>query len=752
MKRLLFSSVLLLAAGCASSDRMLRMSGGVLDEYSVPKSSRIRSEKYQRISRKIASPARSNKVRIAGMDDTLVNIWPFFFRNNDYWTILWPMIDKDPYGFAFRPFYNQEGDDYSILFPLTSWNPAAGNGWVTLFGWNRNGFGLVPLTWQQKKKYSGTAYYTPLFFYNYDTEPLHYRPYRKYSLDCKWDRNEVFCFILPAYYGRKVRKDKGAWRWLFNLHYGSPHAKNEWNYRFKGKVPFPATGFEYKQYAAKIFETLPEKYERSYGFLPLWFGSFDDNGSYFNRFMLLAGSRKKGIYSGWDIMGDIIAGYDHEQRDLSPQNCWSPQSKTTFTSWVMLSRFQKEMKYKREGVWSKFAPLVSLGRRRSIFNQVKPEIAEALKQLDPNLKLPETVVDFRTYRLYLEDLARKYEFPVTPEYSGMILPLLWYKSKEKSSFCILPPLLTWWNTDRNESSFTSLPLLTWISRSRREDKTIIMTPLVYYAKEVHRKRAGFRILPHDRRSAGEYECTELRDRYAVCGLFYRGRFGFNAAKAGVDAKTADSLRVALLNLYKIQTQIDREAAAIAKERSRTDLWKTATEIERLKKLIRYEELKERQKKLDEKRSKYHKDISKAMNDAAKLDFSVGRNAFAKKTDAEKALADFMEKYSELRFYEDIGSGIFFNRKKYYNGDQSWHLFHILAGGEKSGQRESEHILHLLYRYRKEGERSEKIFFPFVSLIKDGKNSRISFLWRLFSLSRRNGRTGGHIFFIPFGEN
>ena len=205
-------------------------------------------------------------------------------------------------------------------------------------------------------------------------------------------------------------------------------------------------------------------------------------------------------------------------------------------------------------------------------------------------------------------------------------------------------------------------------------------------------------------------------------------------------------------LYKTQESIDRETAAIAKERSLADRWQPANEIERLKRLIRYEELKERQLKLDKKTAEYRKEVDKAVGRAAKLGFSVDRAAFEKKADSEKALTEFMEKFTELRFYEDIGSGLFFNKKQYYNGDYNWHLFHILAGGERTEERESQHILHLLYRYRKEGKRSETIIFPFISSVQDGDDSRVSFLWRLFSLSKRNGKTGGYILFIPFGEN
>lgn len=102
-------------SGCASSERMARMSGGVVDSYSVPQKHRIRSEKY----RKVADYAHGRDNAKATLDPNaaLVNLWPFFFRSNQYFSILWPFIDFDPYGMAVRPLYNHEGDDYSILFP-----------------------------------------------------------------------------------------------------------------------------------------------------------------------------------------------------------------------------------------------------------------------------------------------------------------------------------------------------------------------------------------------------------------------------------------------------------------------------------------------------------------------------------------------------------------------------------------------------------------------------------------------------------
>ena len=137
--------------------------------------------------------------------------------------------------------------------------------------------------------------------------------------------------------------------------------------------------------------------------------------------------------------------------------------------------------------------------------------------------------------------------------------------------------------------------------------------------------------------------------------------------------------------------------------------------------------------------------------ANKINFPLDAAAIGDQQLAAAACDKLLANYTELRFKEDIGNGLFFRKENFYNGDYNWHLLGILAGGERIGDKESTHILHLLYSYRKEGERSERVIFPFISTVQDGNDSRVSFLWRVFSLSKRNGKTSGHILFIPFGK-
>jgi hypothetical protein len=126
----------LLVSSCASSERMNRISWDA-DSYSAPKSSRISGGKFDDAVATLRTPV--------GLKDRQVNIWPFCTVNSRYVSILWPFIDWDDFGMAVRPFYNQEGNDRSILFPLSSWNTVDGDGWALNTYWNEDCFGIFPL-------------------------------------------------------------------------------------------------------------------------------------------------------------------------------------------------------------------------------------------------------------------------------------------------------------------------------------------------------------------------------------------------------------------------------------------------------------------------------------------------------------------------------------------------------------------------------------------------------------------------------
>ena len=126
----------LFASSCASSERMNRL-GYDSDSYSAPKASRISGGRFDDAVVNLRAPV--------GLKDRQVNIWPFCTVNSRYVSVLWPFIDWDDFGMAVRPFFNQEGNDCSILFPLSSWNTVDGDGWALNAYWNKNHFGIFPL-------------------------------------------------------------------------------------------------------------------------------------------------------------------------------------------------------------------------------------------------------------------------------------------------------------------------------------------------------------------------------------------------------------------------------------------------------------------------------------------------------------------------------------------------------------------------------------------------------------------------------
>lgn len=133
-----------LLCSCASSNRMMRVSP--FTEESSDKITNSSGPQYQ-IDR----------------DGSRINTWPMLYKINDKTSILWPMIDSDKKGFAVRPFYNQEGKEYSIMFPLSAWNPENGDGWVFSGYWNKDVYGIFPFV-----HHKGTYHYIFPVFWNKD--------------------------------------------------------------------------------------------------------------------------------------------------------------------------------------------------------------------------------------------------------------------------------------------------------------------------------------------------------------------------------------------------------------------------------------------------------------------------------------------------------------------------------------------------------------------------------------------------------
>ncbi len=104
-----------------------------------------------------------------------VNLWPLYYRNGNFTSILWPLFDRDNRGFAIRPFYHQDGDAAAILWPLSGWDQAAGwalnaywgNGYCGMFPLFHTGrfHHIGPLIWKNHPEGSGYFVILPVLYY-----------------------------------------------------------------------------------------------------------------------------------------------------------------------------------------------------------------------------------------------------------------------------------------------------------------------------------------------------------------------------------------------------------------------------------------------------------------------------------------------------------------------------------------------------------------------------------------------------------
>ncbi len=725
-------------SGCASSERAFRMSGGVFDEYSAPKSTRIRSEKYQKKSRELETFKRSGKEAL-DFNKTLVNVWPFFFASGEYTSILWPMIDYDPYGMAIRPFYNHEGDEYSILFPLSGWNPVNKDGWVLNTFWGKNEFTFFPLAHYGKSDNSMNFWCTPFVIINRQN----YTPsvYNTKMQSKFWE-------IMLAYSSYEKRKDKSAVPWLNNR--WNDGTKRELAYRFgKTGEKVPQSEKEYRELQQATLKKLPEYEVKKWGFFPLFHVAETPSFSSFNLIGPLYEYRngKDGaFYSA--LLGPLLGEYEVENFSDSPLINNKKQEKTFSSAALLLSQFKKTTRYEETREVKTIRRIRELSFNDN-FGMVLPEAKKEFASINKEQKIPDTVTDGNTLRLFVDDYAKERDFPVYHEYEGGIFPFYFYKKlKEKEEWFSLV-LLTGSETFGGHYEFNSFPLMTFIKRTPAKDTTTVATPAVWYSKQERLTRWNKEVFDRNTYFVKERDMVEVADDYAACGLYFHGINSFQIAKAGVDVKALNTLRKNIWLLSVKQNSIDMTQQKLAKQDERIAAWQTRNKIEYYRKLIAIEEQRIAKGKAQKEIDKYNQLLKETKACAGKIGYTLPEKITANTVKCQQMIEDMLQKYTELRQVEDWGSGLFYRKEQFGNGDCNWRIFLGLAGGKKEGDKEDTHVLHLLYRYRQEGKKSEKLIFPFISIQKDGEDSRSSFLWRVWQRTRKAGKTSGYFLFIPY---
>lgn len=78
------------------------------------------------------------------------------------------------------------------------------------------------------------------------------------------------------------------------------------------------------------------------------------------------------------------------------------------------------------------------------------------------------------------------------------------------------------------------------------------------------------------------------------------------------------------------------------------------------------------------------------------------------------------------------------------------IFNLRGLIEVSKDEEKSKVNFLLYSHEKTEKSVRRDIFPFITWDSGENESGFSFLWRVFETHNRNGKKGGHIFFIPYG--
>ncbi|MBQ6353068.1 MAG: hypothetical protein IJJ28_07365 [Lentisphaeria bacterium] len=743
------SAVLLALCGCASTERMSRMSGGVIQEYSVPSQQRIRSEKFQKHTKQFAKPRDG---LVGKVEETPVNIWPFFFRSEYYTSILWPFVDWDAFGFAVRPFYNQEGDEYSVLFPLTAWNASDGDGWVLLFSWNKAGWLFFPLAARNETKEELWRYYTPLFIQNKDLRPLSWEKPRRSS----------FTELLLGYHRHERILDRGGWWKLFQDDSLDAAQKRFIAYKLAGTgraVPANKTGL--RKLRDDVAATLPVKEEKSVGFIPLFHVSWDRTGHNWRALAYLMGGESRPRHFEWDVFGQLLMGYEARGHEK-----WTDRErmKHTWGSFVLMSFFQKREELIREGKFRSIEKLYDYSRdNRSVpkFRRVLPDVRAELKKLDPALELPPTVTDGMILEEYLDELGRSPRFrdsdlPFHTVYDGGFIPLFLYERSddpERKNYWCSPVTLTYHESRRREWNFWSIPILTFAGSDPDSDWTYVVPPLGWSSKTSRRRNADVPIHAADTRWAQEKDCVSERGDYAVCGLFYRGEMSYRAAKPNLDHAAAEAIRTGLPRMFRDRREARERRAELEKNYRKEQRYqpKPDDEVDACEKQLKLAKIRRSLRRLEADEAERLRKYQVMRRDAEKLGFALEAEFPTEEKQVEQALERLFAAATEVHSQRDVGSGLFYRKEICHNGDSKWHFCGFLAGGEKAGEREHMHVLQYLYRFRRDGKRMEKIYFPFVSIREDEHGSRTSFMGRVWQKTVKDGKSGGYICFIPFGE-
>ena len=213
-----------------------------------------------------------------------VNLFPLAYHQGDNTSLLWPIIDADPHGFAIRPLLNVEKDDIAVLFPLSSVNTKRKAGWLLTAYRNEDAFGLFPLM------HISDDFHWIIPWWNVrDEEGWGLLPlYGDYGDGLKnislawWDRDtnkKLQRFgVFPLYYQRADNSE--SWLWpIYGRHVNENGNYNGW--AASGLAHWDGNDKGRRaRWLHPLYYDVTDGEDRTFAILPLW-GMFKDASSSF---------------------------------------------------------------------------------------------------------------------------------------------------------------------------------------------------------------------------------------------------------------------------------------------------------------------------------------------------------------------------------------------------------------------------------------------------------------------------------------
>ncbi len=747
MKKQLFILSLVLIAGlctgCASSERMLRL-GADHTNYSQPENERIKG--YTKNSswqhKYYPKSAEADIARDTRIDDSLVNFWPLYLANSRYVSVLWPIFDCDDYGWALRPFYNQEGHEHSILFPISAWNPHNKDGWALNFYWNKENLGLIPLFNTPVNK--GFHYYGPVWFHtddyiyhnrqkSADTTTERDRKWGIFPLlwmNCGWHRDT--CVLFPiAGWDRNFNMQN-------NLHFFGPlwNENKEWGifpilrHNYSGKGFLRSYFIPFYVWTENMFLSIPySTHERDYGEKGQW------------RSSLLCCSQELTRYrSKWN--STLFAYWGNEA--LKFKNTNTPADYRYFGFFPLFHYADMNEWYRIGfgpfnwlGCWNA-GPDVKLAHFLGPFGFLWKQ-TENLEHSSPyNLRGTQRAEYFASLLLFYrgnKDTLNWQNNPdfhsglLTATYSSLVSRLRSIQTDDKGAF----------NKEMKRMIAQDMRILNIQEPvpENRKEADILAEKIVkeYFTEKSHSYYHGFipfwfynstgngkntsLCLPFLLAKWSKYE--DSTDCYVGTPLIYQKKHSRNE-----------------LNMYGIRSNEDIEKS--------TDREWHAVEYDKLKTLaLKQETFRVPFWKND---NANYKAIDAFWNDCEDGKISS--------TEAAKREKEYLDKNVEFRTFHRtsfLGKLIYLSIHSDKGELRTYVGGGLLSKREAMGNSDDFHVLGFLYRYQKKGPAERTFIFPFILKQKDADTEKISFCWRLFNREYKNGKcTGGHILFIPFRNN